>query len=189
LVPEAPPLEDPLESLPERQRGPLLELGWIQLMEREGQTEIVRAASSARAELTRKLEKQGVDIEGLLQKYDSFLAEITRRGETVVDALDQQLIRMPGYALPLEFSGTGVKEFLLVPYVGACIHVPPPPPNQIVYVRVDKTFTPTDQYTPVWVTGRLAAKPMQKSVMLVDGRSNVHMGYELDGAKVEPYTK
>ena len=45
---------------------------------------------------------------------------------------------MPGYLLPLEFSGKLVSEFLLVPWVGACIHTPPPPPNQIVHVKTDK---------------------------------------------------
>ena len=50
-------------------------------------------------------------------------------------ALDGKTIRIPGYVLPLEFSGSKVTEFLLVPWVGACIHTPPPEPNQIVYVK------------------------------------------------------
>ena len=42
--------------------------------------------------------------------------------------------------MPLDFESTTVKEFLLVPFVGACIHVPPPPANQIIYVKSDKGF-------------------------------------------------
>ena len=180
LVPDAPPLEDPLDSLPERQRGPLLEVGWIRQMEREGRTEIVNAASGARAQLTRKLEKQGVDVEGLLDKYDSFLAEVTRRGATIVGTLDQQLIRMPGYALALEFSGTSVKEFLLVPYVGACIHVPPPPPNQMVYVRMPAHKTVTiGWWDPVVFEGVLHIKHVDSPFGAV--------AYEMDGVASTPY--
>ena len=46
-----------------------------------------------------------------------------------------------------------VSEFLLVPYFGACIHVPPPPANQIVYVTTETSFPTTKVFKPVWVTG------------------------------------
>ena len=63
----------------------------------------------------------------------------------MVKALDGQQVRLPGYIVPLEVSEEGrVTEFLLVPYFGACIHVPPPPPNQIVHVTSElgvKVFT------------------------------------------------
>lgn len=71
-----------------------------------------------------------------------------------VDALDGQVIRLPGYVVPLELSADGkVKDFLLVPYVGACIHVPPPPPNQIVHVQAPQAETYGHMWQPVWVTG------------------------------------
>ena len=53
----------------------------------------------------------------------------------VVKALDGQLVKLPGYIVPLDVTEEGrVTEFLLVPYYGACIHTPPPPANQIVVV-------------------------------------------------------
>ncbi len=58
----------------------------------------------------------------------------------VVTDLDGKHVRIGGYVVPLDFEATTVKEFLLVPFVGACIHVPPPPPNQIVYVKTAKGF-------------------------------------------------
>ncbi len=68
-------------------------------------------------------------------------------------ALDGALIRMPGFMIPLEFSAEGVTSFLLVPYIGACIHTPPPPPNQLVIVSRKEPW-PIDQlWDPVWVTG------------------------------------
>ena len=75
------------------------------------------------------------------------------RSAPVVGELDGQRIRIPGYIVPLEFDHLVVSEFLLVPYFGACIHVPPPPANQIVYVTTETSFPTTNVFKPVWVTG------------------------------------
>lgn len=64
-------------------------------------------------------------------------------------------IRMPGFVVPLELDADGVTEFLLVPYVGACIHTPPPPPNQLVLVQTSKPWPEDDLWAPVWVEGRM----------------------------------
>ncbi len=69
--------------------------------------------------------------------------------------LDGAFIKMPGYIIPFDISADGVTEFMLVPYVGACIHVPPPPANQLVMVSTAKPW-PSDQlWDPVWVTGTM----------------------------------
>ena len=71
-----------------------------------------------------------------------------------VAELNGKLIRLPGYVLPLEFEIRGeITEFLLVPYLGACIHMPPPPPNQIVYVQSKKPDDYGQLWQPVWITG------------------------------------
>ena len=103
-------------------------------------------------------------------------------------ALDGTLIRLPGYLLPLEYTGKDVTEFLLVPWVGACIHTPPPPPNQIVHVKSDKPVSlGGGMFTPVWVTGQLSTSGVKKSLYLMDGASDVDAGYSLHASKVEPY--
>ena len=66
-------------------------------------------------------------------------------------------VRLPGFVVPMEFDGTGVTTFLLVPFVGACIHVPPPPANQLVLVTPDRPFESGDLFEPVSVTGRIEA--------------------------------
>ncbi len=72
----------------------------------------------------------------------------------VVETLDGQKIRLPGYIVPLDFNSDQMHEsFLLVPYFGACIHSPPPPPNQIVFVRADEAVEIPSIYEPVWVEG------------------------------------
>ncbi len=73
----------------------------------------------------------------------------------VVGELNGKRVKIGGYVVPLDFEATTIKEFLLVPFVGACIHVPPPPANQIVYVKSEKGFEIAGQFDPVWVTGTL----------------------------------
>ena len=71
-----------------------------------------------------------------------------------VDALDGETVALPGYVLPFDFSGSGeVSRFLLVPFVGACIHVPPPPPNQLVYVTSEEAVPVSGLWDAVIVTG------------------------------------
>ena len=98
---------------------------------------------------------------------------------TLVEELNGKQVRIPGYLLPLEVSGFKVTEFLLVPYVGACIHVPPPPPNQIVYVKVLQNggYKNKELYEPVWVTGKMKVTSMVKELYLADGSAGVDIGY------------
>jgi uncharacterized protein len=65
--------------------------------------------------------------------------------------------RVPGYMVPLEDNLEEVTEFLLVPYPGACIHVPPPPPNQIVHVIMEGNRKAQVRLwmEAVWVEGTL----------------------------------
>ncbi|WP_438281966.1 DUF3299 domain-containing protein [Pseudomonas alabamensis] len=73
-----------------------------------------------------------------------------------VPALNGKPIRLGGYPVPLESDAKGNSTlFFLVPYPGACIHVPPPPPNQLVLVRYPKGLKLDDIYTPLWVSGTL----------------------------------
>lgn len=71
-------------------------------------------------------------------------------------AVNGLLVKVPGFVVPLDLDAKGqVTEFFLVPYYGACIHYPPPPPNQVAYVVPPKPFKLPTLTTPYWVTGRL----------------------------------
>ena len=90
-----------------------------------------------------------------------------------------QNLRLPGYVVPLEDLPEGMKEFLLVPYFGACIHSPPPPANQIVHVLLDKPAKNLRLMDVVWVSG-----PMSGT------KTDSHMGvasYRIDAKAVTPY--
>jgi hypothetical protein len=73
----------------------------------------------------------------------------------VVSELDGKRVKIGGYVVPLDFEATSIKEFLLVPFVGACIHVPPPPANQIIYVKAADGFDVSGSFDPVSVTGTI----------------------------------
>jgi hypothetical protein len=73
-----------------------------------------------------------------------------------VAALDGQRVRLPGYVVPLRTDDAGrLREFFFVPFYGACIHVPPPPPNQMIYATVSGSARAPDLYTPMTITGTL----------------------------------
>lgn len=98
----------------------------------------------------------------------------------VVKALDGQLIKLPGYIVPLDVTEEGrVTEFLLVPYYGACIHVPPPPPNQIVHVKTELGVLMDSLFQPFWVEGPLKVEATNTDL--------AEAGYQMDASKIYPY--
>jgi hypothetical protein len=94
--------------------------------------------------------------------------------------MDGAVVRVPGYIIPLEDNEQSVSEFLLVPYPMACIHVPAPPPNLIVHVKMDKgRKVDFDFYAPVWTQGRLKIQTTQNMY--------TEASYFMTGLLVEPY--
>ena len=94
--------------------------------------------------------------------------------------LDGVGVKLPGFIVPLDVGKDGlVSEFFLVPYFGACIHVPPPPPNQIVYVKMIKGIALDSIYEAYWITGKM--KVSNKTTRL--GAA----AYQLAADKVEIY--
>ena len=134
-----------------------------------------------------RLEAADIDIDGLLARRAEIRELREQRARAVVDDLNGRQVSMPGYALPLEYSGTKITEFLLVPWVGACIHTPPPPPNQIVYVKSESGFENKGRFSPVVVKGEMSVKTAQKDLYLVDGSASIDVGYTLRASAVEPY--
>ena len=101
-------------------------------------------------------------------------------GTTPVEELDGQYVKLPGFIVPLESDEGGLlDEFLLVPYFGACIHVPPPPPNQIVYVKLEKPYEVTDIWEPYWIVGTMRTQTYSGDIA-----TSV---YQIEGEDVERY--
>lgn len=107
-------------------------------------------------------EFQGMNL-GMLNDGDPRATALLNRMREVWDQapindkMDGALVRIPGFVVPLEDSKEGMKEFLLVPYFGACIHSPPPPANQIIHVQVSQPVRGLRSMEAVWIQGPLQA--------------------------------
>ena len=189
LAPGGDKLVDPLADLTGDQRLDLEAVAWARAAERRGEISPVGEEYEIAVEMASGLARQGLDVDALVAKYESFRAAVDALNRRVDDGLDGQLVRIPGYALPLEFAGIAVKEFLLVPYFGACIHVPPPPLNQMVFVTLDEPYVVNELFAPVWITGRMSVERSTKSLSYVDGRASLVTGYTLAGTEIEPYKR
>ncbi|WP_213804269.1 DUF3299 domain-containing protein [Granulicella sp. dw_53] len=94
--------------------------------------------------------------------------------------LNDKLVSVPGFMVPLEDDADQVTEFLLVPFAGACIHVPPPPPNQMIYVKLRHNQKAKMSFTePIVVVGQLHVATVQSPYGDVS--------FNMDGDTVQPY--
>lgn len=92
---------------------------------------------------------------------------------------NDQTVRLPGFIVPLDYSGTGVTTFMLVPFVGACVHVPPPPANQLVFVTTKDPYQSSGLFEAVRVIGRFGTS--SSSNHLAD------VAYSLAADKIIPF--
>lgn len=90
-----------------------------------------------------------------------------------------RIVRLSGFVLPIDHRGTGVTAFILVPYVGACVHVPPPPANQLVFVTTSTPYDSAGLFEAVTVTGMFGTA--STSTQLAD------IGYALSAEDIRPY--
>ena len=95
--------------------------------------------------------------------------------------LDGKRVRMPGFVVPLDDAAEEGAEFLLVPYYGACVHTPPPPPNQMAYVQMTgKKAVKLALFDAVWMEGTLRITNYDSPYGQV--------GYTIEGLTMKPYT-
>ena len=114
----------------------------------------------------------------------SVLRGLQYRSGTMSDTLRKlsgKRVRVPGFIVPLEDYQQEAKEFLLVPYFGACVHEPPPPPNQMVYVGMKGGTTKISLFDPVWIEG----------VMVVSKYQSIYgaAGFKMTADRIIPYRR
>lgn len=190
LIPASAGFHDPFAELDREKLEYLGFVARVRNMIAAGQ-QVSRETRDEMTEIEAELVKAGIDIDGLLARRDEIRELRRKQAGAIVPQLDGAPIKMPGYVLPLEFSGRKVTEFLLVPWVGACIHTPPPPPNQIVHVILDKNnaFESRSVFQPVWVAGEMMTRSSTKNLFLKDGSGDFDIAYRLNASLVEPYKK
>jgi hypothetical protein len=104
----------------------------------------------------------------------------TGAAPAALQQLDGQRVKIAAFIVPLEDDMQQADEFLLVPYFGACVHTPPPPPNQMVYVRMkDRKTVKIGWWDPVMFEGVLHLKQVESPY----GATY----YEMEGIASEPY--
>lgn len=140
--------------------------------------------------LETQLTDQGYDVDYLLEQVDVERdRRATQQDQTNTELLGKT-VQMPGYVLPLDPNSTReLQAFLLVPYVGACIHVPTPPPNQIVFVETAEPIKNPGTFSAVKITGELRSDPRTYDLFRVDGSQPVEVAYSMamtDMAKYRP---
>lgn len=132
-------------------------------------------AQAAAAELNMRIDTMSDD------EVQQALDIINAGGSQVVPELDGEVVLMEGYLVPLDFEATEVTAFVLVPYVGACIHVPPPPPNQIVFIEykdgIEMKILDQNPWTPFRVKGKLRAASATTAL--------AEVGYQMSATSVD----
>lgn len=103
------------------------------------------------------------------------------RASDTLRKLDGKLVRVPGFVVPLDDATEDGAEFLLVPYYGACVHTPPPPPNQMAFVQMaGRRSVRLALFDAIWMEGTLRIKNVDSPYGQV--------GFEIEGLAVKPYT-
>ena len=146
------------------------------------------ASFSTQAEDTLTLEWIDLIPESERNQFDSYgMPAIDHSGgsmeQSMVGSVRQELngskVKIPGFVIPLEGDANMVTEFLLVPYFGACIHVPPPPPNQIIYVNFPKGAPVQQLWDVVYVIGTLKTETVSHEL--------AQTGYVIQGTEIAEY--
>jgi hypothetical protein len=118
-------------------------------------------------------------LRGLVQHDAAPLASKQLQSSGLRSDWNGKIVRLPGYVVPLDFDGTAVTSFILVPFVGACVHVPPPPANQLVLVITGDPYIGKGLFEPVNVTGIFGTAATSTQL--------AEIGYSLSAEKIEPY--
>ncbi len=177
LAPPVAEISNPFESLTNEQMDALrriIRLEWV------GDAKKTAEANALRADLA----AQGLDVEGLFAARLKIIEQRRQATSSLNEAILGKEVRIPGYVLPLEMRDRKAVEFLLVPTVGACIHTPPPPANQLIHVVHPEGIEIKGLYDPVWVTGVVEAGRSTKNVRYSDGQTKVEVGYGMRHASV-----
>ena len=188
LPKEEAKFDDPFKELTEEQ---LLDLGMVARIRYLLETERIDpdgVDAQEEKRLVAELESGGIDDDWILSQRERVAAERKKAAERVDVGIDGSEIRIPGYMLPLTREGQKVTEFLLVPWVGACIHTPPPPPNQMIHVSVADGTDDKGRFAAIWLEGKLELEPAEYDLFLVDGTRSIKVAYTMSTDRISEYS-
>lgn len=175
-------LDDPYLKLTKEQRSLIWDVAMAEMAVNNGS-----AKNPETEKKVHRLAEMGVDAKQVIDDLRQFVIQKEEISKGMVSELNGARIRMGGFLLPLDISENKSKEFLLVPWVGACIHTPPPPKNQIVYIQYSEGRKIEKQYEPVWVEGEMLVEEASNALFLVDGTDDIKSGYRMKPNSIEAY--
>lgn len=188
LIPKLAPFDDPFLSLPVQQKRDLALVARARGRQSSPNTPDMSLDESLKAAVER-LTSAHVDIDALLARRSHVAEKRREAAEAANENLNGRLVQISGYVLPLRFENEKATEFLLVPYVGACIHEPRPNANQIIRVAYPKGLDLKGRFDAVLVRGRIRAANGTPHLWLVDGAATVPTAYALDAQAIEPFAR
>lgn len=177
--------DDPFAELSEEQLYYVSQIARYRELRQQGKTES-NAPSETESGILADLDAQGIDVDWLLSQRER-VKQARRQQISAPSALSGERVEISGYALPLTPQHQRTTEFLLVPWVGACIHTPPPPTNQMIHVAFPQGIAVTDRFTPVTITGLLESSLERYQLFLVDGSRDLEVAYAIAAATVTAY--
>ena len=187
LVPQVEIDNDPFLELTSDQKLDLVVASRIRELKSVG-VNITPEQTQKFNDAVKRLEDDQIDMDGLIALRGEIVAQRTHAMAAVNGTLNGQQVRLAGYVLPLGTGGQKITEFLLVPWVGACIHTPPPPPNQMIHITVPNGMEPRGQFSPVWIEGTIEVEPASYDLFLVDGSMEVKVAYTMVTDAISDYS-
>ncbi|MDR9825327.1 DUF3299 domain-containing protein [Vibrio sp. FNV 38] len=135
-----------------------------------------------------QLDKNAVDIEHLIDLRKTIISNELAKSVAINEQIAGQEIEIMGFPAPVEMEGVNTTVFILVPTPGACIHIPPPPSNQMILVEFPQGVEIQDIYQPILVKGQLnqphALDDKQVETDFADGSMIIEPGYALQASVV-----
>ena len=134
---------------------------------------------------TAALAAAGIDVDGMISQRWTVAERREHAATSGNDAVDGREGWLSGFVIPAPPDDDGRPTAYLVPERGMCSHMPPPPPNQLVLLRVPNDWRPQALYEPVRVSGRLSIDPTSRTVPVVDGMVRMRATFSMDVSDIE----
>ncbi len=185
--PSAQVFDDPYRDLTPEQFDDVLFVVRIRgrLQQEVGSAEERQKWQVLLAETEDALVSDGIDVDWLLDQREDVTERRRKAGTNANPQFDGQTITLAGFAIPAPSDPDGRPVAYLVPERGMCSHMPPPPPNQMIRVRLNGDWAPSYFHEPVRLTGKLTIDPSVQDMMVVDGLMPMNATFQLDTERVE----
>ena len=176
--------DDPFEKLSEDQMYNLSVLYEVKQMDA---SQVDKYLLEDMAEAKQSLEKDKIDVKYYFDQAERIAKKREKESKLTNSTLNNKKVKLSGFSLALGLNEGKIQEFLFVPYIGACIHSPAPPLNQILYVKSLKPVKVDDRFEPLTIKGTLQIKKNKNKLFLTDGEDEVESAYTFLADEIKPY--